>query len=138
IPVACVLLAACNGSHVRVACDDVGDSMAVQIDYSTVLRLHAQALTIRACVESDCGMQIVTSGRNRLSSMTLGQGALRAGHAAGVRLAITDDAGHDVFAGDVGITPVAGQQQDESACPTTWIGQVVAKGSHTLTVETNG
>jgi hypothetical protein len=102
--------------------------MAVQIDYSSVVRLHPQALTVRACVENDRAMQIIPSGRNRLSSLTLGRGAVRAGHTAGVTLAITDDAGRDVFAGVVGITPGTGRQQDWSECPTAWIGQVVAKG----------
>jgi hypothetical protein len=111
--------------------------MAVQIDYAGVLRLHPQTLSVRACVENDCTVQIIPSGRNRLSTVTLGQGALHAGHAAAVTLAITDNAGHDVFAGDVGVTPDEGQPNG-SNCPTAWIAQVVATGSHTLKEATIG
>jgi hypothetical protein len=137
LAVAPLLLVACNGPHARVACDDVGASMAVQIDYANVLRLHPKALTVRACVENDCTMQIIPSGQNRLSTVTLGQGALHAGHAAGVTLAITDDAGHDVFAGDVGVMPDNGQPKDPD-CASAWIGQVVATGSHTLKESATG
>ena len=41
-----VFLTACNDSQVRVACEDV--SPTVQIDYSDVLRLHPQEVTLLA------------------------------------------------------------------------------------------
>jgi hypothetical protein len=137
LAVASVLLVACNGPHAGVACDDVGASMAVQIDYANVLRLHPQALTVRACVENDCTMQIIPSGQNRLSIVALGQHVLHTGHAAGVQLDITDNAGRAVFAGNAAIEPGNGQP-DDSDCPTAWVGHVIATGSHTLKEATTG
>ena len=126
---AAVFLAACNDSQVRVACEDV--SPTVQIDYSDVLRLHPHEVTLLACVEDDCTLQIIPGGRNRPSVVTLGKGSLREGQAASAKVAITDRAGQEVFSGDVGIMPDTGQTTG-SGCPAAWVGQLLATGRHTL------
>ena len=126
------LLVACSAPHAVVACDDVGAASSIQIDYADPLRHHPAPVAVTACVNDVCSTQIVPSGTNRVSSVTLGGRTLHDAHPVAVSLVITDSSGGDVYRGDLAVPPHTVQANDGSHCPTAWVGHVVAKGQHTL------
>ena len=126
------LLVACSAPHAVVACDDVGTSSGIQIDYADPLRHHPATVAVTACVNDVCSTQIVPSGANRVSSVTLGGRTLHDAHPVAVSLVITDNSGRDVYRADLAVAPHADQAKDGSNCPTAWVGHVVAKGRNTL------